>query len=168
MRKQTDTQKQTERASQVFYTAPATVARVLCLLLFLLMAAVYASMFFLMPATEALALLPPLFPLFAWGILGEVALAFLVSRLSPIHIDSSGITLTTVWGAKQILRWDEIQSATPGKCLFVSYLKVSPSPESRRTPLIIPMTVTRPSAFADSIRHHAPQGNPVQRFLDSK
>jgi hypothetical protein len=160
--------KQTERTSQVFYTAPATIARILCLLLFFSMAATYAVLFFLMPATEALALLPPLFPLFAWGILGEVALAFLISRLSPIRIDGSGITLTTIWGAKQTLLWDEIKSATPGKCLFVSYLKVSPSPESRRTPLIIPMTVTRPSAFADSMRHHVPQGNPVQQFLDSK
>lgn len=158
----------TERASQVFYTAPATVARILCLLLVLSMAVVYAFMFLLMPLAEAMALALPLLPLVAVGLLGEVALAFLLSRLSPIRIDDSGIALTDFWGRKRRLHWHEIESATPGKNLFLTYLKVSPAPRHRVGPLILPMTVTRPKEFADSIRHHASPANPVRRFLEGE
>ncbi|MGC4043611.1 MAG: hypothetical protein QM758_07375 [Armatimonas sp.] len=155
----------TERASQVFYAAPKTIARILCLLLLFAMAAVYTTMFFLMPVSEALALLPRLAPLVAIGIIGEVGLAFLISRFSPIRIDEAGITLTTLWGRKRTLLWSEVESVQEVRYLFVSYLKVSPCLRHRVGTLIIPRAVTRPGAFRESIFRHAPSTNPIRRFL---
>lgn len=154
-----------ERAGQVFYAAPKTIARILCLLLLLAMAAVYVTLFFLMPVSEALALLPQLAPLIALGILGEVGLAFLISRFSPIRIDEAGITLTSLWGLKRTLLWSEIESVQEVRYLFVSYFKVSPCLRHYVGALIIPRAVTHPDAFRESIFRHAPSTNPIRRFL---
>lgn len=153
------------KPAQVFYTSPIAIARILCSGFFFAIASMYAVMFFLMPVAEASALALPMLPLVAVGILGEIALAFVLSRLSPLRVDDSGISMTDIWGRKRTLSWGEIETVTPTNYLSQPYLKVS-SFRKDRTAFLLPLNVTRPQEFRDAISHCASPVHPLRRFME--
>lgn len=150
----------------VFYTSPFAVARILCSFFLIVIASMYALMFLLMPVAEAVSLALPLLPLIGIGILGEMALALVISRLSPIRVNDSGITIRDAWGRQRTRSWGEIQSVSATQCLSVPCLKVSAF-RSDRTPFLLPMTIARSPEFRESVSRCASPINPVRRFVES-
>lgn len=152
-------------SNHVFYSNPVPIAVILCSVFLLVMIAMYAVMFFIMPVAEAQALLLPLLPLCGVGVLCEIVFALLLSRLSPIRVADSGITLTDFWGRKRTLSWGEIETVTPAKCLSIPCLRVD-SFRKDHAPLLLPMELSRSPKFRESLSYYASSVNPVRRFVE--
>ncbi len=100
-------------------------------------------------------------------LLGCVLSALVVSKYYPVQVGSEGIRARDLGGMAVRLQWDQIAAVNATICLpQAPYARVSTA--RKKHAVYLPLFLKEMDGFVNQVVEHAPPGNPLRQFLETR
>jgi hypothetical protein len=98
-----------------------------------------------------------------WSLPASVLWSWMISRLFPVWLSQKGIHGHSSWCVRRFVAWQDIEKVRKFPFFNLPYLRVYSI--SNKQVIWLPLFLTRPTEFYQSIEKLAPPKSPVLAYL---